>query len=542
MWRLAAVASLSFVLLASMSCTDPATQVLVWADVDGTMMMARAQAVRIRVFDQDGTPTLEEERALSALSLPLSVSLVPIDGDASRRYSVEVGLVDAGGDEFATQTAEGTFVENALREIWLRFEDACLDTECGFGRTCIEGTCRRACFEPAPPGGVQRSEPGACPCACDCPGDECVDGLCMPSRPLAHVEAGFEHACIIDPDARLHCFGDNSHGQLGLGDRNARDRPTHVEVGGRVTHVTGGEAHTCALLEDGALHCWGANAEGQLGSAPGEDALVPQRVDAALGAFIHVDAGATHTCGVVDGGQLFCWGRNEEGQLGAGTSGEPLPPTEIMTTGASLGGFTEALAGAHHSCGFQGSASRLWCWGVNSNGVLGLGLPHDGTTPMPIPDQLPFAPGFRSAATGGWHVAAIGGDGGAYVWGDEANGRLGLELEDGQGVHEPTFVMDGVGVATGLRRTCVTQEDESVWCFGTNGSGELGVGSEALTAGKPVQMREGRWDTLALGAAFTCGVRRGGALYCWGDNESGQLGIGLDVAPLVRTPRRVCMP
>jgi len=114
MWRLAAVASLSFVLLASMSCTDPATQVLVWADVDGTMMMARAQAVRIRVFDQDGTPTLEEERALSALSLPLSVSLVPIDGDASRRYSVEVGLVDAGGDEFATQTAEGTFVENAL--------------------------------------------------------------------------------------------------------------------------------------------------------------------------------------------------------------------------------------------------------------------------------------------------------------------------------------------------------------------------------------------------------------------------------------------
>jgi alpha-tubulin suppressor-like RCC1 family protein len=211
-----------------------------------------------------------------------------------------------------------------------------------------------------------------------------------------------------------------------------------------------------------------------------------------------------------------------------------------MASGASLGGFTEAFAGAHHSCALQRSASRLWSWGVNSNGVLGRGLPHDGTTPMPVPAQLPFSPGFRAAATGGWHVAAIGGDGGAYVWGDEANGRLGLGLEDSMGVIEPTYLMDGVGVAAGLRRTCVIKEDESVWCFGTNGGGELGVGSEELTIGTPVQMREERWAELALGAAFTCGVREGGALYCWGDNESGQLGGG--PGELARTPRRVCMP
>jgi alpha-tubulin suppressor-like RCC1 family protein len=537
MWRLAALLGL---LTCSLSCSDPATQVLVWVAIEGEQVGARAATAHVQVFDQDGTSILDEERPLAELPLPFSVSVLPIDGDAERRYRVEITLLDGSGDAVASQTAEGSFVANELREIRLRFEDACIDVVCGLGRTCIDGTCQRACFEPTAPGSANRSEPGTCPCACECAGDRCEDGLCVPARPLVDVVAGFDHTCIVDPDGALHCFGDNARGQLGLGDREARDRPVRVDLEGSVSVVTGGEAHTCALVEGGALFCWGANSEGQLGTMPGEDVLAPVRVAESIGSFVHVDAGAMHTCGIIDGGTLFCWGRNSEGQLGAGVAGDPLPPTEVMASDSSLGGFTEVFAGVHHSCALQGSASRLWSWGVNSNGVLGREMPHDGSTPFPVPDQIPFAPGFRAAASGGWHVAAVGGDGGVYVWGDEANGRLGLDLMDSIGVNVPTMVMPGVGVAAGLRRTCVSSEDESVWCFGTNGSGELGVGSEALTAEVPVQMREERWEVLALGTAFTCGIRRGGALYCWGSNESGQLGLGDPSVDLSRTPRRVC--
>ena len=95
MWRLAAV----LCLLLPIACTDPATQVLVRVDIDGATMQSRSTAVRVRVFDQDGMSTLQEERAIGEIALPFSVSLVPAGGDASRRFRVEIALVDAMSSE-----------------------------------------------------------------------------------------------------------------------------------------------------------------------------------------------------------------------------------------------------------------------------------------------------------------------------------------------------------------------------------------------------------------------------------------------------------
>jgi alpha-tubulin suppressor-like RCC1 family protein len=541
---------LPIAMLAS-SCAQAATQVLVWVEVpEGSAMRARATSIRARVFDQDGTEVRTHTAALTGappiLEPPISISLLPRDGDASRRFRVEVALVDdsvATGEEFAIQSAEGTFVPGELREIRLRFDDECLGVACSIGRTCIRGRCERACFEGAPAGTTERSVPAACPCECACEGDLCEGGLCIPRAPVTAVAAGFAHACAI-VDGSLRCWGDNASGQLGVGDRERRAVPTPVTLADRAAVVSLGEAHSCAVLADGSLWCWGSNAELQLGVI-GPDSLAPQRLDAR--AWATVGAGARHTCAIAaSGGRAHCWGDNWVGQTSSDVY-EPQLPLEVMAGGSSLGGFSEVLAGAHHTCVRQASASRLWCWGSNGGGVLGRELPWDSSVPNPIPEQVAFPDptGVRQAAAGGWHMLAISGDNQIYAWGDPSNGRLGIDPAGSTNVRMPTLSTVGITVDAGLRHTCVIREDTSLVCFGQNERGELGTGSEALFSSTPLELRDTGWESISLGTEFSCGIRRGGALYCWGNHANCRLGIGepceAGATPVTRrTPTRVC--
>jgi alpha-tubulin suppressor-like RCC1 family protein len=534
-----------------LGCVEPATQVLVWVDIpEASEMRERATRLHVRVYDGDDLLVHEEERRLTgdgSLTPPVSISVVPRDGDASRSFRVDVALLD-DTLEFAHQSAEGSFVEHELREIRLRFDDACLAVTCSLGRTCIEGRCERACFDARPPGETTRSQPGRCPCECTCEGDTCVDGFCIPRQPVDQVFGGFLHACAI-ADGSLFCWGDNGSGQLGLGDRDQRAVPSRVDIG-QVSTASLGESHTCAVLADQSLWCWGSNEQLQLGG-PGGDELVPHRVDER--SWASVGAGAAHTCAITaSGGDGWCWGANEFGQAGIEWTGAglspPQPPSPILISGAALGGLDDVLAGAHHTCVRQGSASRLWCWGSNSNGVLGREEPFDSGLPNPVAEQVVFTDfsAVRQAAAGGWHMAAVSGEDRVYLWGDEANGRLGLDVPDGGGVRTPTFVLDGIAVDAGLRHTCVIHEDRSLSCFGQNERGALGVGSDALEIRTPQLLREHGWERLGLGSEFSCGIRRGGALYCWGNHANGRLGIGepteIDAEPVTRrTPARVCL-
>jgi alpha-tubulin suppressor-like RCC1 family protein len=536
------------------ACIEPATQVIVWVDIpEASEMRARATRMQVRVFDRDEALVLEDQRRLSGdapvLAPPISISVVPRDHDASRRFRIEVSLIGTdpmGGDaEFARQTAESAFVRDELREIWLRFDDACLDVTCGFGRTCIDGGCERACFDAVAPGTTTRSDPGGCPCDCACDGDTCVDGFCIPRAPVSSVVAGVAHACAIAANGALHCWGDNASGQLGLGDRDRRAIPTRVDLP-PVAMVSLGESHTCAILEDQSLWCWGSNAARALGT-DGGDELLPHRVDER--AWATVGAGARHTCATTaSGGEAWCWGDNELGQTGSETTGTSTAPAPIMVSGAALGGLTEILAGTHHTCARQGSASRLWCWGSNSNGVLGRQDPIDSTIPNPIPEQVVFPDpsGVRQAAAGGWHMVAVSGADEVFVWGDEANGRLGMPVPDGPGVRMPARLMSGTHADAGLRHTCVIHDRGALSCFGQNERGEVGVASDALILDTPQLLREEGWERLGLGSEFTCGVRRGGALHCWGSNANCRLGIGepceAGATPITRrTPARVCL-
>jgi alpha-tubulin suppressor-like RCC1 family protein len=522
--------------------TGPATQVLVWFEVEaGSAVEGRMAAARVRVFDADGRTALDDTRPIGEVPmgvvLPASVSLVPARRGSTRRFRVEVVLLDAAMGEIARQRAEGAFVPGERVELRLRFTDVCAAVACPFGRTCIEGSCVRACLAPGEDGAP--SVPAPCPCDCACAGDQCVEGRCVPRTPIAAVAAGRAHACAITAAGRLFCWGSNREGQLGVGDTETRDAPAAVALPGPVTAVAAGWRHSCAVLQDGTLHCWGDNALGQLGAG---GAMEPAPVAVDLREVELVAAGDGHSCAALTDGGVFCWGENEFGQIGTGTASiGRLPPTEVTAGDASMAGVKSALiAGFGHTCALQ-SIGRLWCWGRNFDGNLGVGDRDHRAAPVRVLFEDGTEPVWTEVSAGnGWHTCGVE-NGSLYCFGDPADGRLGIVSPDKVTLPSPVSLPGArAGVAAGVRHTCAFGEGGTLICFGTSASGELGVGELAPSDHGPVELADGGWTAAALGESYSCALRDDGALHCFGANDAGQLGLG-DREPR-NVPVRVCFP
>lgn len=549
--------------LVTVRCGDP-TQVLVWAEsAAGSRVRERATAMRVEVRDGDGAIVLDETRSLVGdppeQAWPASISIVPKDDDPARTFEVAVSLVEqaTGGAEaeLARQTAEGGFVHRAVREIRLRFDDSCLGVSCGDGRTCIEGVCRRACFEATRPGEVARSAPSLCPCRCSCEGDRCQDGSCIPARPVAQVSAGHAHACALTQSGEVLCFGDNAHGQLGTGDFLLRDRPASVSLPAGASAIAAGPGFTCAALINGTIACWGEGAAGQLGPMVsgdrGEPTTLTDGAGSTIGGVVGIGAGgvadpaeaSAHACAVLESGALLCWGQNDYGQLGVGVTGAPRPPERVMTSLAA-DDMAEVELGGFHTCARQ-RIGRLWCWGRDHDWQLGLPDQVDRSAPEVISDESNFT-GIVDLAAGTWHSCAVTADGRLWCWGEDGEGRIAIASDDPEGrdVVAPTPVLEMQrwrSVEAGHRHTCAIDESGTLWCFGTSADGELGtLAASGRPTSPPTQLKDEPWASVSLGTAFTCGIRTGGALYCWGRNREAQLGIGATTS--VSRPARVCLP
>lgn len=190
------------------------------------------------------------------------------------------------------------------------------------------------------------------------------------------VSFGGSHACALMRGGTVRCWGDNGDGQLGDGTQDERTRPVLVTGLFDVTRISAGEQHTCAIRAGGEVWCWGDNAGQQLG-LPATDAFRPTPVKVSgLAGATEVTAGGAHSCALLGGGEVQCWGANESGQLGDGTlQGRPAPAPVMQ-----LSGGTSVSAGHAHSCARTQSGTR--CWGNNESGQLG-----DGTQmnrPIPV--------------------------------------------------------------------------------------------------------------------------------------------------------------
>ncbi|MFQ5551525.1 MAG: RCC1 domain-containing protein [Gemmatimonadales bacterium] len=317
-------------------------------------------------------------------------------------------------------------------------------------------------------------------------------------------------------------------GGLGLSACGDAVRPTAPSTPGpepRVlsfVSVTAGYDHSCGLTATGVAYCWGGNEEGQLGdgtpAVPGAWSTVPKPVIGGL-TFASVTAGAFHTCGVATSGTAYCWGFNVAGQVGDGTKNKRNEPVPV-TGGFS---FTSVSAGGGHTCGVTTSAAA-YCWGDLGEGRA----TNDRTTGSTVPMAVAGGLTFESIDVGGDHRCGTTDSGAAYCWGAGHDGRLG----DGSTVDRnssPAAVAGGLAfaqVGAGATHTCGLSTSGTTYCWGFNGSGQLGIGSNGASY-VPAEVVGGlSFVSLSTGDNHTCGVTTGGDAYCWGLNSYGQLGDG----------------
>lgn len=423
------------------------------------------------------------------------------------------------------------------------------DGACGFtcndgfhacGNTCRGNTdvhaCGAACTDcgagPAN-GAAVCADQGAGTFACDytcTAGFFKVNGGCL--RPAA-VAAGQQHTCAVLEGGALACWGANGSGQLGPGASGTTSQLPRVVFTAQVLAVAGGGRHTCAILgADRHVECWGANDLGQLGrGTTGAATSTPAAVGGALTNVLQLAAGANHTCALTGAGAVRCWGANAAGQSGTGTATTSVNPPG----GAAIAsGATAVAAGGGTSCAT--AAAGLLCWGANASGQTGRGTTTAALAPAPVAG-LPAAGTLVAFAVGGSHACAATGDTtGLYCWGNDAQWQLG----DG-GAASPGSAtaiaasaidqqarVDGLVVAGGAHTCTWRIADASLKCGGQADELQVGVPvAPAATVDRLDVTPGGTPVALAAGQAHTCVLAQqvaGLELRCWGRNAEGQLG------------------
>lgn len=352
----------------------------------------------------------------------------------------------------------------------------------------------------------------------------CEEGTApVPATGFTAVAAGAQHSCGLSGDGAVYCWGRGYNGELGIGTLlPGVAGPVHTATAVRFRDITAGYYHTCGLGEDDRAYCWGWNRWGQVGVEDTESVFVREPTPVAGGhAFTRLAAGWYHTCGVTRFGEVLCWGNNEDGQLGDGTTTNRSAPTPV----AASGPFREVGAGAFHSCATD-ATDRAYCWGRNIEGQLGTG----SREPSAVPLAVAGGEAFRVLDGGRGHTCGVTGEGSIYCWGSNNHGELGTRSVGEAGLpgsRTPAQVARSqayVSVSAGTDYTCAVDEPGTGYCWGAGVYGQLGLGTTADENSPRVVSRPSFSAIAASNGTHTCGVTPSRQLYCWGSGEAGQLG------------------
>jgi alpha-tubulin suppressor-like RCC1 family protein len=358
----------------------------------------------------------------------------------------------------------------------------------------------------------------------------------------AQLSVQLDDGCGIRQNGNLYCWGRNVYGELGDGTYLSRVTPTPVGVGKVWKRVAVGRSHTCGIASDAggpdSLYCWGYDSNGEQGNGSGNTPqILPTLVTAptSVPAWIDIAAGLNHTCAVGSDNTLWCWGRNSQGQLGDGTTTAQSLPKQVLPAGAA--DWKSVSASGEFTCGLRGSG-QLWCWGRNDQAQLGGG---DVVSPVKDPQQVGTAT-YTALSAGQNHACAVRNNGTLWCWGLNTSGQIGVG-NSASPVLSPTQITTTSDWATPAlgqgTSTCAIKQSGELWCWGTGSYGQLGLGSLSSFNTPRLVPSLTPWKAASYGNEHTCAISTTGQLSCWGASHGAQLGDGV---PFVSTPTPILDP
>ena len=350
------------------------------------------------------------------------------------------------------------------------------------------------------------------------------------------VAGGSENTCGVTTNYAAYCWGDNDEGALGIGlfdSDTFQLAPVAVLGGIHFKQLSGSWGNTCGVTTDSLAYCWGGNTAGQLGIG---NRTGPERCDAEdiVGGspcstrpvavkgglrFAQVDVASEHACGVtLPDRRAYCWGMNG-GRLGDGTTTTRLTPVAVA---GSLR-FRQVSTTYGHTCGVT-TDNKAYCWGDNSQGQLG-----DSTEVARRlrPTRVSGTRQFIQVEAGVFHTCGVTTGYRAFCWGSGGWGQLG----NGKTYLSfwPRLVAGGLSLrrlTAGHYHTCGETTGNRAYCWGLNSEGQLGDGTTTQRL-KPVAVVGGLYfSQVGAGWNHTCAKTLAGVLYCWGANHRGQVGDG----------------
>ena len=350
------------------------------------------------------------------------------------------------------------------------------------------------------------------------------------------IAAGTYNGCAILENQSMVCWGDNEYGQLGDGTTTGSAVPIYVNVAANEipVEVTVGQVTACALMESGNIYCWGSGYYGKMGNGePWNDDYVNTEMRQVLlpegqgGQTVSISGG--HICTILDNGDVYCWGRGNQGQLGYGGTSNRNIPAKV-----NLPGQRSAIAistGTFMTCAIT-TDGMGYCWGENDEGQLGNGTTNSRQM---TPAEVLFPSGYTpvSISAGDDFACALMDNRKVMCWGENNDGRLGQGPLATDDETTPVWVsMENSETAhfldIGTKSACMILDSGETKCWGTNEEGQIGQGDTDIDYYSTPTEVNGNYDFVALSinSDTICAITSNAEGYCWGDNEAGQTGRG----------------
>lgn len=356
---------------------------------------------------------------------------------------------------------------------------------------------------------------------------------------LAAGELGEGRTCARSKSGQIYCWGAEPLGLAGTAKgTDYAYRPVAVANQFQARSLSAEYATVCALKESGQLYCWGRNDDYQLGGGrlkPGVGYFdVPLPVADSL-KFQEVGVGAGYICGLTVDGTVYCWGEDSFNKLGGGDSDAyTRVGTHVEYAKAiSVPSTVEKLSvGYTHACALTKDGTAF-CWGRNRFGALGIGK----STRAEGPTKVVGGHQFKKIATGNEFTCGITRQEALYCWGWNASKRLGdSELDHSSSTSYPVpqkIAPAGkfLSVEAGNGHACARSSEGKMYCWGANSAGQVGDGTDT-NRGDPTEVNlRAPVQEMALAQTHTCVLTEEGTVYCWGNNAHGALGIGETEGP-----------